>query len=121
MKEALHTAGRYSTLGVHSMSTPATLPAPAIHTSASPSTTWQREQQAFQQLLPELLVTHKGRYVAVHNGKVVDSGDDKLALAMRVLAKVGNIPIYVGLVTGESEPVYRSGVRRELRPNGGGA
>jgi hypothetical protein len=103
------------------MSTPTTLPAPAIDTAVSPSTKWQREQQAFQQLLPGLLAAHKGQYVAVHNGQVVDSGDDKLALAMRVLAKVGNVPIYVGLVSSEPEAVYCSGVRRELRLGGGAA
>ena len=88
---------------------------------ASPMSKWQLEQQAFQKLLPGLLATHQGLYVAVHNGQVVDSGDDKLAVAMRVLSKVGNVPIFVGLVSAEPEPVFRSGVRRVLRPDGGGA
>jgi len=88
---------------------------------ASPLSKWHLEQQAFQKLLPGLLATHKGQYVAVYNGQVVDSGSDKLAVAMRVLSKVGNVPIYVGLVSAGPEPVFRSGVRRELRPDGGGA
>jgi hypothetical protein len=57
--------------------------------------------------------------VAIHEGQVVDSGDDKLALALRVLAKVGNVPIHVGLVTEEPETIARSGIRREIRPSGG--
>ncbi|HEV3144204.1 MAG TPA: hypothetical protein VGZ47_09995, partial [Gemmataceae bacterium] len=81
------------------MSTSVTLPASIIDTSAPLSTKWHREQQAFQRMLPGLLATHSGQYVAVHDGQVVDSGDDKLALAMCVLAKIGNVPIYVGLVT----------------------
>jgi hypothetical protein len=103
------------------MSTPVTLPAPALDSGDSPATKWQREYQAFQQLLPALLTTHKGQYVAVHDGQVVGSGDDKLTLAMRVLTKIGNVPIYVGLVSSEPEPVCRSGVRRDCKPNGGGA
>jgi hypothetical protein len=83
-----------------------------------PRTKWEREYQAFQRLLPQLLATHRGQYVAVHNEQVVDSGDDKLALALRVLAKVGNVAIHVGRVTEEPEPLARSGVRRELRSAG---
>lgn len=75
------------------------------------SSRWERECQAFQRLLPRLLVTHPGKYVAVHDGEVVDSGDDRLALAMRVLQRSGNVDIHVGLVTEEPEPVYRSGAR----------
>src|SRR5205823_1288190 len=101
------------------VSEPSTLPAPVIDLLASPRTKWEREYQAFRRLLPELLTTQSGRYVAIHEGQVVDSGDDKLALALRVLAKVGNVPIHVGLVTAEPEPVSRSGVRRDLRTCGG--
>jgi hypothetical protein len=92
------------------------LPAPIITLPAPSHTKWGREYQAFQRLLPQLLATHRGQYVAIHEGKVVDSGDEKLALALRVLAKVGNVAIHVGLVTDEPQPVSRSGVRRELRP-----
>ena len=49
----------------------------------------------------------------------VHSGDEKLAVALRVLTKVGKVPIHVGLVTEESGPVFRSGVRREAWPRGG--
>ena len=48
--------------------------------------------------------------MAVHGGQVVDSGEDKLALALRDLAKVGNVAIHVGLVTEDPKPVLRSGV-----------
>ncbi len=100
------------------MNEPTTLPAPVIDPTGPALTKWEREHQAFQRLLPQLLATHAGRYVAVHEGQVVDSGDDKLALALRVLAKVGNVPIHVGLVTTEPDPVSRSGVRRDLRTSG---
>jgi hypothetical protein len=100
------------------MSEVITLPAPAVDLSPPPRTKWEREYRAFQRLLPQLLATHRGQYVAVHNEQVVDSGDDKVALALRVLAKVGNVPIHVGRVMEGPEPVAQSGVRRELRPGG---
>jgi hypothetical protein len=57
-------------------------------------------------MLPDLLQTHAGRFVAVHEGRVVDSGDDKIALALRVYGKYGYVPIYVGPVT-VKPTVYR--------------
>jgi hypothetical protein len=101
------------------MNEPITLPATDFEKVAPPPTKWEREYQSFRQLLPQLLDTHRGKYVAVHEGQVVDAGDDKLALALRVLAKVGNVAIHVGLVSEEPEPISRSGVRREVRTGGG--
>ena len=72
-----------------------------------PRTKWEREYQAFRKLLPELLTTHRGKYVAVHEGKVIDSGDDRLALVFRALAKAGHVDIHVGLVTEQPEPPIR--------------
>src|SRR4051812_12853963 len=66
-------------------------------TSEEP-TRYQREYEAFQRLLPGLLETHRGKYVAVHDGQVVDSGDDDIALTERVHAKYGYVPIHVGRV-----------------------
>jgi hypothetical protein len=103
------------------MSEPITRPAPIIELPTPPCSKWDQEYQAFRRLLPQLLATNRGCYVAIHNGQVVDSGNDKLALALRVLAKVGNVAIHVGLVTDEPEPVSRSGLRRELLPGGGGS
>jgi hypothetical protein len=74
---------------------------------------WEREQAAFRRLLPQLLATHRGKFVAVHGEQVVDSGDDKLTVALRVLASVGNTDIHVGLVSEDTPPIARSGVRRE--------
>lgn len=100
------------------MSGTISLAAPVIELTPPPRTKWEREYQAFRRLLPQLLATHRGRYVAIHEEQVVDSGDDNLALALRVLAEVGNVAIHVGLVTDEPAPVSHSGVRRELRPFG---
>lgn len=74
----------------------------------------ERERRAFQRLLPGLLATHGGQYVAIHDGQVVDAGSSRLDVAMRVLNRIGNVDIFVGLVSVEPEPVARSGVRRDL-------
>jgi hypothetical protein len=91
---------------------------PAVELPSARLSKWEREYRAFHRLLPQLLATHGGQFVAVHEEQVVDSGDDKLALALRVLAKVGNVSIHVGCVTAEQQPVARSGIRRELRVGG---
>lgn len=70
-------------------------------------TKWEREYRSFLQLLPELLKTHRGKYVAVHEERVVDSGDDELALASRVWAKIGYVPIHVDLVTEQPRALAR--------------
>jgi hypothetical protein len=77
----------------------------------------EREYQAFLRLLPELLATHWGMHVAVHNGQVVDSDPDDVALILRVQAKIGYVPIHVGLVT-DSPPLVRFPHYRELRTRG---
>jgi hypothetical protein len=78
----------------------------------------EREYPAFHRLLPQLLSTHPGQYVAVHEGQVIDSGTDDIALIQRVHARVGYVPIHVGLVT-EQPLVARVPHYREYRPRDG--
>ena len=79
-----------------------------------PRNKWEREYRAFRHLLPQLLATHRGRYVAVHDGQVIDADADEMALILRVLGRRGNVDVHVGLVTDRPEPVYRSGVVRDV-------
>jgi hypothetical protein len=81
------------------------LPAPSL--PKPPENKWRNEQRAFRRHLPELLKTHRHQYVAIHDGKMVESGDDKLVVAGRAYARFGYIPIFVGLVTDEPPPVSR--------------
>jgi hypothetical protein len=60
---------------------------------------WEEEQRAFLRLLPTLLATHRGRYVAVREGCVIADGPDQIEVARRAYALAGYVPIYVGLVT----------------------
>ena len=58
-----------------------------------------REHDAFLTLLPELLTTHRGRYVAIHDGKVIGVGDSSVAvLTAAEKTHPGAVPL-VQLVT----------------------
>jgi len=60
--------------------------------------TWQEEQErllqkeiiAFERMKPELLKTHKGKWVIILNGQLVDSGDDRQTLSKRAREKFGD-------------------------------
>jgi Family of unknown function (DUF5678) len=97
------------------------LPAPVVTFAPPARSKWEREHKAFVRLLPQLLASYPNQYVAIHNGQVVDSGQDRLELSLRVLKKVGNVDIHVGFVGDDPTPISRSGVRREIRPTGVGA
>lgn len=82
-----------------------------------PRNKWEREYRAFQRLLPELLKTHHGKYVAIHNEQVVDTGDDPIALIKQVHARYGYVPIHVDLAADPPPPIriphYRFYHRKE--------
>jgi hypothetical protein len=80
-----------------------------------PETKWQRERRAFLRLLSSLLQTHRGQYVAIHEGQVVESGPDKVEVGLRAYARYGYIPIYVGLVTDEPLRMDRLPTPRPVR------
>jgi len=81
------------------MSVIETLPAPELCFAAPVDDKWQRERQAFDRMLPDLLATHRDQFVAIHGGQVVVSGHDKIAVALQAYREHGQIPIYVGLVS----------------------
>ena len=59
---------------------------------------FERERAAFERLKPELLKTHRGKFVAVVNEQVVDADTDRVQLVLRVYDRFGYRPIYVQLV-----------------------
>jgi hypothetical protein len=69
--------------------------------------TLRREHTAFMHLLPELLKPHHGQFVAVHDGQVIESGSDKIAVIRKAHARFGYRPIYVHLVTDEPQALER--------------
>lgn len=100
------------------MGSTTTHPTFEIKVPAPELTKGEREYQAFLRWLPQLLATHRGQYVAIHEGQVVDSDTDDIALVQRVHLRVGYVPIHVGLVT-EHLPVVRVPHYREYQPRGG--
>jgi hypothetical protein len=76
---------------------------------------WKDERQAFLRLRPSLLRSRPGRYVAIHQSKVVDSGKDKVALGLRVYTRSGYVPIYVGQVVAEPLRAVRIPSPRRLK------
>jgi hypothetical protein len=99
---------------MNSQINPAKLSPPEFRWPPPPRTKWEREYGAFRRLLPQLLQTQSGKYVAVHEERVIDTDADEMALIARVLAKIGNVDFHVGRVTDEPERVYRSGIVRNL-------
>ena len=94
------------------------LPAPELMPTPVPTSKWEAEYQAFLRLRPELLADHRGMYVAVHNGQVIDSGEDQMEVALRSYRRFGYVPIYVGLVTDESPLVARVPSPRIMQQRG---
>jgi hypothetical protein len=80
------------------MSEPTTYPAVQLPPFTPLPDKWEREYRAFLRLLPELLPTLRGKYVAVHEERVVGSGENKVELGLQTYGQHGYVPIYVGLV-----------------------
>ena len=81
------------------MSETEALPAPELSLATPKNDKWEREHQAFVRMLPGLLTAHRDQFVAVHQGRVVASGHDKIAVALQAYREHGHVPIYVGLVS----------------------
>jgi hypothetical protein len=95
---------------------PDTIPLPTfeVEIPAAPISKGELEYRAFRRLLPDLLKSHRGRYVAIHEERVVDMDDNDIALIQRVHARVGYVPIYVGLVE-DPLPIFHVPHYREYR------
>ena len=77
---------------------------------------FEAERQAFWNQYPELLQQYSGRYVAIHQGRVIDSDEDERKLIRRVYETVGYIPVYIQRVSPEGIPRYRMSSPRIRRP-----
>ena len=66
----------------------------------------EKERAAFVRLKDQLLRTHRGKFVAILNGEVVDVDEDDRILTRRVYAEYGYVPIYIDRVV-EKPPVRR--------------
>ncbi len=60
------------------------------------------EVAAFERLKPTLQAQYGGQVVAIYQGQVVATGDDKMAVLGRVLDEIGPVPCYIEWVEPES-------------------
>jgi hypothetical protein len=89
------------------MSTPEIFPAPVLDLPQPLDDKWKREQRAFFSMLPELLTTHRGLYVAIHEGRVVQAGPDNVQVALQAYRAHGYAPMYIDLVAEHPLPPVR--------------
>lgn len=68
---------------------------------------FEQEVAAFERMKTALLEKYAGQYVAVYQGKVVASGDEKLVLLDRVRKQFGHIVCYIEKVAPESPRTVR--------------
>jgi antitoxin (DNA-binding transcriptional repressor) of toxin-antitoxin stability system len=62
---------------------------------------FEQERAAYLRLKSQLLQTHHGQFVAVHEGQVVDADQDNRALVKRIVERYGNEPVYIQRVAEE--------------------
>jgi hypothetical protein len=63
--------------------------------------TFERERAAFRRLLPDLLKTHRGEWVAVVDGQPVEFGPDFSSVIVPVRHRFGQRPVYVHEISEE--------------------
>ncbi len=78
---------------------------------------FEQEIAAFEQLRPALLKQYPGQYVAIYQGEVVASSNEKLALLDRVREQFGNVVCYIEKVAADSPRTVRMPSFRVARPS----
>jgi hypothetical protein len=77
---------------------------------------WLRDERAFFFMLPELLRTLRGKWVAVYNEEVVEIGDTHREVLLRFYEKFPKTEVYIQLVD-EKLPVAKMlSPRKGLKP-----
>jgi hypothetical protein len=69
--------------------------------------TFEQEVAAFEAMKPVLLKQYYGQYVAIHQGNVVASGDNKLDVSRQVREQYGSVTYYVEMVVEETPRTVR--------------
>ncbi len=68
---------------------------------------FEQERAAFHRLLPELLKTHRGEWVAIVDGQPVEFGPDFSSVIALVRQRFGQRPVYVHEIS-ERARIYKS-------------
>lgn len=61
---------------------------------------FEREKLAFGKMLPDLRIRYARKFVAVHDGEVVDSDSSSAHLVRRFFERFGEMSVYIGYVGG---------------------
>lgn len=67
---------------------------------------WLREQRAFFRMLPELLKTLKGKWVAIYGEQVIEVGESMQSVLIKVRERLPKGELYIQLVD-EKLPVVK--------------
>jgi hypothetical protein len=78
---------------------------------------FERERATFFRLLPELLKTHRGKVVAIHDEQVLVVGEETVPVIQEAIKLAGHVELFVQRVL-ETQPVYRLRGPREVRREG---
>jgi hypothetical protein len=76
----------------------------------TPATAWKTGRErgaAFERMRAALLEKYPGQYVAIYQGEVIASGDEKLALLEHVREQFGHIVCYIEKVSADSPRTVR--------------
>jgi len=66
----------------------------------------EREEQHFHAQHAELLDRYAGQYIAMHEGRVIDSDTDELTLYLRVRQRFPSVGVLIKQVTPEPDEVW---------------
>ncbi|MCI0577703.1 MAG: DUF5678 domain-containing protein [Chloroflexi bacterium] len=68
----------------------------------------EREEAHYRSQQTQLLELYEGRYIAMHEGEVVDTDADEVVLYLRVRQKYPSVGILIKKVTPELETVWQA-------------
>ena len=78
----------------------------AVPPSAQRHSQLASEQAAWYARPPDERARYRGKFVAVHDGQVVDHDPDQRALYLRVRARFGHTPVLIVWADWDGPPVY---------------
>lgn len=80
---------------------------PVIRSFAETHPQWLAAREAFRAMFPSLLQTHKGKFVAIHEGRIVVSADDLASAALASDRILNGECAYIDQVLERSTPPSR--------------
>lgn len=68
---------------------------------------FEQEVAAFERLKPSLIEKYPGQFVAIYQGEVIGTGDEKLVLLEQMREKFGNLVCYIEKASPDSPRTMR--------------